>query len=635
MLRLLIDARIRLVLVAAIGAAFAVLAFQYHWFDLLDLKVYDLGLSVRPGMQSDSDVVVVAIDRHSRQNAFPPPEFPISAHVEEHAEAIRRLNAAGASVIALDILFDQLDPNLDLTAFVGALNQAGRVCLATAIEERTLAMRSDGSAITEKRLVIPSARIPAGSYCTGLVNMPVDRDLAVRRSSSGRTFQGDWLPSMPAVLAAAVTGREVARVGEGSSFYIDYRLVSSGVTVISYFDILAGDEWESRVRGRAVLVGVTENSLSDIYELPVRGLAGTEHGNKLPGVLVLAYAAQTLIAGGVVTPLREAASLLLAIVLAFAASLTSLGRRLALNVALAVAMIFGLAVLGIVLVAQRVSIPPGGLFISVVFFTAVVGLGANYVRTRFVSEEQEKELEEISSDLKKAAAIQQRLQPESMPQAEGLELAGFQIPCKDIGGDYYDAVDLGGGKIGLLIADVCGKGISAALLMSNLQSNFRQLATANRSPREVVTNLNTIASQVFSEGRFVTLLYAVLDGKTMRFSYCSAGHMPPLVARYDGEVIELEPGGLPIGLFPDFEWAGREYQLQRGDMVLMYTDGLSEAAELGTENLYGVERIRTFLKVNRGMSPGEFNLAIVKEARRFSGSEHLDDDITLMTMKIT
>jgi CHASE2 domain-containing sensor protein len=634
MLRLLTDVRIRLVLVAGVGAAFALLAFHYHWFGSLDLMVYDLGLSVRPAIQSGSDVVVVGIDQNSRRNAFPPPEFPISAHVNEHAEAIRRLDAAGAAVIAMDILFDQLDPGLDLAEFVDALGSARKVCLASAIEERTLATRHDGSVITEERLVLPSKAIPADAYCTGLVNMPVDSDLAVRRSSYGRTFQGEWLPSMPTLLASAVTGRVVPGPEDRSAFHIDYKLASGGITTIPYVDILAGGDWEAQVKGRAVLVGVTENSLSDIYELPIMGLPATEHGNKLPGVLILAYAAQTLIGGGVVTPFPPGGSLLLGMALAFAASLTALGRRLVLNVALAVAVVFGLAVLGIVLVALRATILPGGFFISVVSFTAVVGLGVNYVRTRFVSEAQEKELEEISSDLRKAAAIQQRLQPESMPKAEGIQLAGFQIPCKEIGGDYYDAVDLGEGKIGLLIADVCGKGISAALLMSNLQSNFRQLAARTRSPKELVSNLNAIASQVFSDGRFVTLLYAVLDVKARRFSFCSAGHMPPLIARPDGEVIELEPGGLPIGLFADFEWDEHDFQLGKGDLVFMYTDGLSEAAKPGTEELYGTDRVRAYLKANHGGAPDEFNRAIVADARRFSRSEHLDDDITLLALKV-
>jgi CHASE2 domain-containing sensor protein len=287
MLRLLLDARIRLILVAGLGAVFAILIFQYQWFASLDLMVYDIGLTVRPVPKAEADVVLVAIDKHSRQNAFPPPEFPISAHVAEHARLIERLSSAGAAFIVMDILFDQLDPDLDLGPFLDALDSAETVCLAAAIERRTIGIESDGSAIREERLVIPSERIPAASYCAGLVNMPLDRDRAVRRSSYGELFQGEWFPSMPVAAASALRQHDIEIPDDQSAYWIDYRCTPSGITTIPYIDILTSNGWEATVRNRAVFVGVTENSLSDIYELPVRGLPAAEHGNKLPGVLIL------------------------------------------------------------------------------------------------------------------------------------------------------------------------------------------------------------------------------------------------------------------------------------------------------------------------------------------------------------
>jgi CHASE2 domain-containing sensor protein len=632
--RLLLDVRIRLIVVAGLGAVVAILAFQYQWFASLDLMVYDLGLAVRSAPEGDTDVVLVAIDKQSRQNAFPPPEFPISAHVAEHAELIERLSAAGAAFIAMDILFDQLDPGLDLRPFLAALGSARTVCLAAAVERRTIGIKRDGSAIAEERLVLPSHRIPSDVYCLGLVNMPLDWDRAVRRSSYGEGFQGEWLPSMPVAAAAALSRQGIDIPDDRSPFWIDYRCARSGITTIPYTDILTSEGWEETVRGRAVFVGVTENSLSDIYELPIGGLPATEHGNKLPGVLILAYAAQTLLRDGVITPLGSPYSLILGIALAVVTSLTALGRRLALNVGLVIVFLVGLVACGIMATALRLAILPSGLVLGVTFVTAIAGLFVNYLRTRFKSEIQEKELEEISSDLHKAAKIQQRLQPETMPTIEGIDIAGFQIPCKEIGGDYYDVIELGQDRIGMLIADVCGKGISAALLMSNLQSNFRQLAPNTSSARQLVVNLNAIASQVFGEGRFVTLLYAILDVSSKRFSYCSAGHMPPLVCRRDGELLQLERGGLPVGVFPDFEWEEHEFQLRSGDLVFMYTDGLSEATMPRTEELYGEERIRAYMAANFHKAADQFNRDMAREAQQFSDSPRLDDDITLLTLRI-
>ena len=640
MKRLLVGSRIRLVVAAALGVGFALLAFHGNWFRSVDLKVYDLGLSVRPQILPASDVVVVALDRYSRQQAIAPPEYPISAHVDEHARVVDRLTAAGAKVIGFDVLFDQLAPDLDAGRLAASLRSSGRVCVAAAVERQTLAVRNDGSAITEERLVIPSPKLADSLYCLGLVNMPLDTDGAARRGSYGRAFQGAALPSMPAVLAAAAAGK---RPGEAcgdtgdsgdSTFYIDYRLVKSGITLIPYAEVLLAEGWQDAVRDRVVLVGVTETGLSDVYDSPIDGLAGADQDNRLAGVMILAYAAQTLTGKSLVWPLARPYGVALSIGLAVVASLTALGKRLAVSVGLILGLLVLLVAAGILTTALRLSILPVGTLLSVTLFTGAIGLLAGYIETRVMEQVQRLELEEISTDLRKAAEIQQSLQPESIPAMKGVAIAGFQIPCKEIGGDYYDVIDLGGDRVGLLIADVCGKGVAAALLMSNLQSKVRQLAPAAQSPRQLVIDLNRATISVFTEGRFVTLIYGVLDRGTMEFSYCSAGHMPPLVCRAAGEVAELPQGGIPVGLLPEFGWQEHKTPLAGGDVLFMYTDGLSEAGRKKTGELYGDDRIKAYVAANRHKAPGDLNVDIVREAQQFSGSEHLSDDITLLTLRI-
>ncbi len=508
------------------------------------------------------------------------------------------------------------------------------MCLAAAIEKRRLAVRAGGAPIVEERLVLPAGRIPADHYCAGLVNMPVDSDLAVRRSSCGRMFQGEWHPSMPAALAAAYLGDSLVGGQADETFYIDYKITGDGLPLVPYVDVLTGEGWQERIRGRVVVIGVTENSLSDIYEMPVMGIPDTEHGNKLAGALILAYAAQTLIRGSLVGHLPGHYSLLIAIGLAIVVAPIALKRRFILNTGYIVIVLLGVVACGTLTSAMRLAILPSGLALSVILVTAVAGLSVSYLHTRLKSQVQEEELEEISADLRKAAEIQHRLQPEGMPEVDGIEIAGFQIACKAIGGDYYDVIDLGRGRVGLLIADVCGKGISAALLMSNLQSNFRQLAPNTESPRELVCDLNKIACRIFSEGRFVTLLYAILDVPSRRFTYCSAGHMPPLLCGPDGSVTQLERGGIMIGPFPDFEWEEHYVDLKSGDMLFMYTDGLSEATDMRTEEMFDERLIEGYLRENCGRSPHEMIHGIVQAAQSFSRSEHLDDDITLLSAKL-
>jgi len=643
MTRLVSSGSLRLVFVAALGAAFAVLAIRAHWLESVDLKVYDLGLGARPERAAASDVVMVAIDKYSRQKAFAPPEFPISAHVKEHALLIDRLSEAGAKAVAFDVLFDQLDPDLDVGPLAASLQRSGLVCMAAAMERQTIAVRSDGAAITEERLVIPSQRLgDAGSV--GLVNMPVDADGAARRSSLGRVFQDRALPSVPLVLAAAAEGRPVeafwkesgnrwARGPRDSTFYIDYRYAKGGITTIPYAEVLMSDGWQDLVRDRVALVGVTEYGLSDIYGSPVRDLPGAAEDGRLPGSLVLAHAAQTLIGKSFVWPMGRGYALALCVGLAVVASIAALGRRLWVSVALVLGLILCVFVIGVLLSALRLAILPTGAAMGVTLFAGVVGLLAGYVQTRLVSQLRERELAEISDDLEKAAEIQQNLQPSSMPSVPGFSIAGFQTPCKEIGGDYYDALDLGGGRVGLVIADVCGKGVAAALLMSNLQSAVRQLAPTAASPRQLVIDLNRAAARTFTEGRFVTLLYGILDPGKMEFTYCCAGHMPPIVCQADGEIVDLPQGGIPIGILPDFPWQEHATSLASGDLLFTYTDGLSEAGRKKTGELFGEDRIRTFLKANRHLPSEEFNRAIVREAQSFSGSTHLADDITLLSLK--
>jgi serine phosphatase RsbU (regulator of sigma subunit)/CHASE2 domain-containing sensor protein len=640
MKQLLASGRIRLVVAAALGSGFALLALHGNWFRSVDLRVYDLGLSVRTQPVSSSDVVLVALDKYSRQKAFAPPEFPISAHVREHSQVVDRLIAAGAKAIAFDVLFDQLAPDVDVSSLASSFRRSDRICVAAAIEKQALALRGDGSAITEERLVVPSSRLGDGPHCVGLVNMPLDADGVARRGSYGRTFQGRMVSGMPVVLAVAAEGKplsgpcgDVGFSGD-STFYIDYRLVKSGITQIPYADVLLSEGWQGTVRDRVVIVGVTENALSDIYDAPLAGLSGAAQDDRIAGVLVLAHAAQTLISRSLVWPLGRAYGLGLAIGLAVLASLIALGKRLAVSVAIILGLLVALVAAGILTSALRLSILPVGALLTVTLFTGATGLLAGYIQTRVMSQLQQRELDEISTDLRKAAEIQQSLQPESIPAMAGIAVAGLQIPCKEIGGDYYDVLDLGNDRLGLLIADVCGKGVAAALLMSNLQSNVRQLAPTAASTRQLVIDLNRAAVRVFTDGRFVTLLYAVLERRSLELSYCSAGHMPPILCRADGETVDLPPGGIPMGFLPEFRWEEHKVQLGAGDIVFMYTDGLSEAVMRKTEDLFGEARIKTYLEANREKSPDDINRGIVGQAQEFSRSEHLADDITLLTLKI-
>ncbi|UCB53387.1 MAG: SpoIIE family protein phosphatase [Candidatus Zixiibacteriota bacterium] len=634
MLRPLLSLSVRLGITVLLGVLFALLCFQYDWLRLVDLKMYDLGLSLRPQAESPSDVVVVTLDRYSRESCFQPPHFPISAHLAQHSQVIERLSEAGAKVIAFDILFDQLNPELDLEPFVSALNKAGNVILAGVMEAQALKVTGSNASIQEERVILPVPAIPSSSYQVGLVNVPVGPDHVARQSYYGRQFQGKWYPSLPAAAVSGFLGEAAPRLRSSEPFYIDYSSPERGLLTVRYADVLKAADWQDLLRGRIALIGVNESGLEDTHKSPVSGLSGATQGRKLPGVFFLAYAIQTLLGDDVVATLSAHLCLLLSVLLVLGSSVLALGSRQVLNLVLVIVLIMVVSASGVALTALSVTILPTGKLMAVKLVAAAVGMFVNFSYTKLRSSEQEGQLQEISSDLKAAQQIQRKLQPEKIPALEGVEISGLQIPCKEIGGDYYDVIQLDQKRIAVLVADVSGKGISGALVMSNLQSVVRTLAPKVPHPSELLPELSRAVAEIATPGRFVTLFYGILDLATRNFLYGNAGHNYPVLCRAGGETSELSEGGLFLGPFPDASWQDSEIQLENGDLLFIYTDGVTEASRGKTEEQFGEERLKEYLRENLFQSPEQINRRLTKVVEKFTGSRQFEDDLTVLTLKI-
>jgi sigma-B regulation protein RsbU (phosphoserine phosphatase) len=176
-----------------------------------------------------------------------------------------------------------------------------------------------------------------------------------------------------------------------------------------------------------------------------------------------------------------------------------------------------------------------------------------------------------------ARAIQQALLPSVLPTFTGVDLAARWEPASSFGGDYYDVMPLGDDAVAICIADVCGKGLPAALLMSNVQATTRAFMTPGVRPEHAVTAINRALCQHVSLGRFVTLFVAIYDLPARTLRFCNAGHNPPIVAHADGRVTRLTAGGLVAGAFETARYEGGAVTLAPGDRVCLFTDGLSEA----------------------------------------------------------
>jgi len=237
--------------------------------------------------------------------------------------------------------------------------------------------------------------------------------------------------------------------------------------------------------------------------------------------------------------------------------------------------------------------------------------------------------ERLEQELRIASDIQQQLLPKVFPQIKHLAVAGHTVACQSVGGDFYDIIALPGNRYGFVVADVSGKGISAALLASMLQGAFSATASLALPPDEVATRVNQRLCERSGEDRYVTLFYGVLhpDG---HFEYVNAGHVPPLVKRKSGEIIPLGSDNFPVGMFDTAEYATSRIQLHPGDCVVMYTDGVTEAVNPSNE-LFGEDRLRKTVESFTGEDVQQFYDQVQKDLRTFT--EHLyaqADDITLI-----
>jgi phosphoserine phosphatase RsbU/P len=237
-------------------------------------------------------------------------------------------------------------------------------------------------------------------------------------------------------------------------------------------------------------------------------------------------------------------------------------------------------------------------------------------------------------DMELAAAeeIQQSLLPRHIPVLEGAELAVAWRPAGVVSGDYFDVIQFDKNRAALIIGDVMGKGMPAALVMSNLQALVKAFATAAAPPQRLCRQINRAVCGNLPEGRYITFFYGLFETASRRFVYANAGHNPPLLVRRDGRTARLSEGGIVLGLFPENHYEQGEVRLRAGDRLLCFTDGITEATNEAGE-LFGEERLLRLLVEHRKQSVSELRETILNAVADFSGGS-FQDDATLMALAI-
>jgi serine phosphatase RsbU (regulator of sigma subunit)/catechol 2,3-dioxygenase-like lactoylglutathione lyase family enzyme len=235
-------------------------------------------------------------------------------------------------------------------------------------------------------------------------------------------------------------------------------------------------------------------------------------------------------------------------------------------------------------------------------------------------------------ELEIAKEVQARLFPQKLPHMLTLDYAGVCLQARQVGGDYYDFLDLGPQRLGLVIGDIAGKGIAAALLMANLQANLRsQCAIALDEPQRVLRAVNQLFCENTPDGGFATLFFAEYEEKTGRLRYVNCGHLCALLLRSDGTLERLDPTSTVLGIFKEWDCEMGESRLDSGDTLALYTDGITESFNHADEE-FGEERLVDALRRHRGKSAQGLMECVVEEVRRYGPPEQRDD-ITMIVAK--
>jgi len=628
---------IRYVIAVIITVIIYSVTLSLDWFQSVDYVLYDVGMALRNPPDEAPDIVLIAIDKPSMNDCFDEPHFPISRHLTQHARLVDSLRSAGTAVIVFDILFDQLEDVQDscLDQFTSSLEKSGNVVLACAVEKEQVKKGTGGTTMLVERFCLPLQPFRSAAVGVGLINVPIDRDGGIRHVYLRKLVSGQMIPSLP-VAAANVFLEKNQRIHNEAddTILVDYSWATRGFIRVPYGVVLSGKGWQSTVQGKIAIVGVTENGSLDMYTTPLSIIAESSSG-RMPGVEIQAAALQTLISGTMITRLSKKYVCVLSIVfLLFLLWLISTVRPLFGLLSSGASLIMVLAFITVCVAAFGMMLQLAPLAFSIANGTIIM-IVLNITGLKIKHDQQGRIMAEVDTDLSAAHEIQKKLQPVSFPKSEIYDIAGIQIPCKKVGGDYFDIVKLKDGRLGLLVADVAGKGVGGSLIMSNLQGCFRQVAVDTASPNAVFNKMNEVVKSAASiQHFFVTAWYGIFNPMDRSLIYANAGHGLPVLCTNTGKTSLLEGGEVPLGIMSDSQWSETKINLKPGDILCVYTDGITEATRPGTDEMFEEKGIISVMERVYDQDSQTICDRLLSSCREYAGGGDFDDDWTILVLKI-
>lgn len=605
--------------------------FNNHEFIFCDLK-----FMLRPSVPVSDKIVIIEVADDTLKNLG---KWPLPR--DFHGSLIRVLKEYGVRQIVVDVLF--AEPTLTDEMFRSAIEEAGNVYLPVAfyLEDKN----KENQNFTESREMVSNIRdifkLNVAGY--GHINTFIDNDGKVRKIPLFIKYNDKLFPHLALYAACNYLGLNIDNisskpgaiiidnklklpVSSGSSFFVNYPAKwKDSFLHLSYFEILKAYNDKNKgktpsldlsvLKDKICFVGLTATGTSDLKATPIE--------KSYPMLGLQAAVFNSIIEKKFIKDIGPFANGLLSVVI-FLLSL-SLCLKFPPFKALLSNIVFGL----VYFLSTLIFLAYGGLLIDSFFPLLVIAVtySASGIY-KFLLEERKRQI--LENELGIARTIQRSFLPQGEKEFDGMMVFSFMEAAKFVAGDLYDIVELDKNKLGILIGDVSGKGVSASLIMAQAISQFRIFCRQNLTPSAVLNTLNHELYGKF-QGSFVTCLYLIMDIRENSFTVSSAGHGPLLVYKNSsGNLIDVDlAAGFPLGVVYEADYKEIKYTIDKSDKLFLFTDGFYEARNSKGEEL-GIENAKKIILQNASHSAKDVNEAVKENILKFSDSKKQHDDITFI-----
>jgi len=628
--------------IAVIIPILVILASYFRVFETFELATMDLRFKLRPPQKVTDKIIIIEIAEDTLSKVG---QWPIDRQF--HAALIDVLTAYDVESIIFDILFStKSNPDSD-AIFIESVQKSKKVYLPVALrlsEKRQKTIFPEAIEIESE----PMPELLNIARGVGHINATTDIDGKRRRSPLFIDYNKDVIPHISFLALCDSLGIPIKDIGVKRDKYLQIKsdlrvpIDSHGCMLINYagywgqafehysfIDILTSYRDLNNgkppavdlneLKGKICLVGLTAVATHDLNPIPLQ--------QRYPMVGLHANLLNTIFVKSFIVRADPVVNLLILFLLSALIVLAVTKLRPALEILAALSIFFGFIAVSFALFAF--------FNIWIDLFYPLLLISGVYIFCTFqqyITEQNKRVL--MQRDLDIAQRIQQSFLKQVPPEKDRLDIAVKMVAAKSVGGDLYDFVENPDKSFGLMVGDVSGKGVPAALFMAMTVSNFRFHSKTEADPLKVVTTLNDQMSTESTSGLFVTLTYIVVDNKIATLSIVDAGHLPIVYAAKDKETTLITAtGGMALGIMDGVEFHKNQISISSGDVFVLYSDGVTEARNMKKEE-FDEERLKDVVSRNKSKSAKEITEDIYDELMKFRKNAPQHDDITIMVLKI-